>query len=498
MFFNILFLNYVKSSQNNKMTDIIRLDEPIIYNLIESGNDIFKYKQCNNTEDKKHENCYSEFNVTLKSFDLKKDSKINKNKAYNDSKDKHLPLKKRRRCEDYYNLMSITNEYNKPISNVNNICNKKNISKKSYKNFNSSNTVLKNSIEQNNFQDINNEKFNSLYLKNYNENYLENKKDDFTTKVFQNNDVSNTGYILKSSVKASKYETVNKNLLLLYNETNNLPNSSTFMTLFTILKQDLINILKNSFKYFYKENTIISDLISLLEANDSNNTSVLNFINILNTLLNINIKYDQKLEYDTCKNLDSIIKNKYNNTSSLKKLNLSNFSCKLYKKCISLEKKLEKNNLTDFQMLKYTLHFVNNLIDKNSKQLCIFGLQNFFINDICRYMPRFYYVLIFFYKFVYEKNYYDIDWCAKLFKIISLNPNNFIEFKNLLSLNNSIFEKNDLNIFYMIYITINSKDAFCDLNHYTELQKNKLHLELFNNMIDKLNEVKYRLYGITK
>lgn len=50
----------------------------------------------------------------------------------------------------------------------------------------------------------------------------------------------------------------------------------------------------------------------------------------------------------------------------------------------------------------------------------------------------------------------------------------------------------------MIYITINSNDAFCDLNHYTELQKNKLHLELFNNMIDKLNEVKYRLYGITK
>ncbi|EQB59685.1 hypothetical protein NAPIS_ORF02759 [Vairimorpha apis BRL 01] len=264
------------------------------------------------------------------------------------------------------------------------------------------------------------------------------------------------------------------------------------MVLFEIMEQDLINILKYAYQYFYKENNVITDLIYLLEKNADNERKILNFVNVIKTLLNSHFEYNQIIDSDIGDFLNSILQTSYSKKSKYKDI-----YNKLTAKYNALKYYVEMKTFTDLHVLKHTIYTVNSLTDKNLKQLCLLGIQNFFINSFNN-LPKFYYILILLYTYINENKYYDIDWDVKLFKILAIKPFYFRIYNNLITALNFIFNNKNEFLFYRIYFAINSKDAYGNLNHYTELQKNKSHFNLLNNLLDILNEVKYKLYKINK
>ena len=474
------------------------LDESITSNVNEQNDEMIKYTNYNNVNSKNNSFNFIETNNVSKELTNKKNDLIKENKTSSSFDDKHLPLKKRKRFNDYNNYEFKFYKKNKILSNADDEFNIKiNTSKKQIENLESNEIIPNNRNLLNNVRQINNGKCNNE-VKNDDIKYTKkeinelNNEDLSKTKSLQDNDVTITDIVYNNKITTNLNYSLNDIILHINSEVRSLSSSNTFMVLFKIMEQDLINILKNAYQYFYKENKGISDLIHLLEKNNDNERKILNFVNVIKILLNSHFEYNQIIDSDIGYFLNSILKTSYLKTSKYKDI-----SNKFTTKCNSLKYYIENKTLTNLDVLKYTIYTVNNLTDENFKQLCLFGIQNFLIINF-KNVPKFYYILILLYTYINENKYYDIDWDVKLFKILAIKPFYFRIYNNLITALNFIFNNKNEFLFYRIYFAINSKDAYGNLHHYTELQKNKSHFNLLNNLLDILNEVKYKLYKINK
>lgn len=500
MFFNLLCLNYIKTAENilknsyqSKELNKLILNKQKKENLISTN-----YK---NLENKNYDCSFSKTNNMSEVLIDQKNQKIKRNITSDNIDYKHLPLKKRLRHKDYFiydfkdydqfkNSTTTVNDSNGKI-----ITDKKSDTILDSNKFNSKNIDEKSTDTKMNKDDLNYSLSKNSVIKYTGDVIFEqnNKKDICITKEIQNNDTLNTNIILNNKTKTNKRVASNEIILHINNEVKNLSNSKTFMILFKIVEQDLINILKNAFQNFYEENKIIPNLITLLEQNHDDKTKILNFVNVINTLLNINLEYDHILEFDKLRYMKLILCSKYSDT--IKKQHVNN---KINVKYKTLINRTLREDITYLQILKCTLKFVNELTDKNLKQLCLLGIQNFFIRDTSKHVPKFYFIIIMLYAYVYEKKYYDFDWNIKLFKILALKKIYYRKFDTLITTFYYIFKKKTEYTFYCVYFAMNSRELCYYLYKYAELQKNMLHFELLNNLVDMLDELKYKLFKITK
>lgn len=110
--------------------------------------------------------------------------------------------------------------------------------------------------------------------------------------------------------------------------------------------------------------------------------------------------------------------------------------------------------------------------------------------------PKFFKALVFLYLYEYKHKNFNLDWLDYLFKLLSVqtqcykNLSYFYKIKKWVS-------KGDVNhTFYKKYIVMNSSLKAESIKSYNRLSKNRFELRLLHYSIDKLNQVKSKIYKI--
>lgn len=142
-----------------------------------------------------------------------------------------------------------------------------------------------------------------------------------------------------------------------------------------------------------------------------------------------------------------------------------------------------------------TIQIINVTKDKNIKTLCILGLQNMFIKDISKNLPRFINLLICLYSFNYEKDMFQMDWEQRIFKILSYKNSSLRNLTYFECLWKDLYHQNhDQN--YRMYLAMNAKNIEETLEYYKNIKKNQLQFYIVNYLIDLINNVKYTIFQI--
>ena len=304
------------------------------------------------------------------------------------------------------------------------------------------------------------------------------------TKFFSNNIDQNT------MCEINKNQNILYNLKIIINNIKQFPISTDFIFLFEILEHDLKNILRNAFIFLYYDNEHLEKIINKLEQSEQNDNKILLFIETLQKLLELNIKKDYFTEDDKFKKIDHIFFSKKYNT----KMHV-NVEKQLSNKIYYLKKKLKYENVTNSVILNYTINNINKITDKRIKQLFVLGLQNLMNSKSQQLNERLSYVAAFVYIFLHEKQFYNMKWYENFITVLcfSLDNKNYHTY-NRKTINKyyieDAFDKNQ------IYIAINSINNCADLLCYNNLKKNSLHFQNLKNLINALDFIKCKLYGI--
>lgn len=393
-----------------------------------------------------------------------------KNKNYN----KNIPFKKRKFFENYD--LSI----NKKTKNndINKIIEKK---------------ILENEIKLcNNIQNsVNNNKFNLNKELNHHRYFL--MLLDFNDNIL-NTTINNYNFNCNLKHKENSKSIVFENLEICSKEINyniySLINSSTFLNIFEILQNDLINIL-NGYEYLKMNNNDFENLVYKIKKNISYKDKIPIFCEILKEIINIDLTNNYTMKPTKKILMNSILSTKYKERSSSAK----KFNNKIQKKLFLLKSNININFELK-EIFKYSLDMINKTADKILQTFYLYGLQNLFTCDLKKSLPHFCSVIICLYAYNHEKEYFDLDWHKKLFVWLSVSQRElrhpiYLErlFKQIL--------KNDMYVFFRLYITMNSYDISFALEQYTKLKNNDNHFLLINNLIVLLNIVKSKIYGVT-
>ncbi|EQB60027.1 hypothetical protein NAPIS_ORF02408 [Vairimorpha apis BRL 01] len=219
-----------------------------------------------------------------------------------------------------------------------------------------------------------------------------------------------------------------------------LMNSKAFFHLFEILQKDFLNTLKGH-NYLNIKSKYIINLICYIENNKANFQKIPFFIEILKEIMSFEINSDLSLNF---------VQNQFINTTLLTNYKTTSSFDNIYFKLQSKLKKINSNlniNIKLYEIFRYTIKLFLNTTDQNLQIFFLYGMQNLFICDSYKTMPRFLNVLIFLYTYNNEKKFYDFDWHKKLFSILSISPNS-IEKKCNFAQKLNIERKN-----FMLYIS---------------------------------------------
>lgn len=280
-----------------------------------------------------------------------------------------------------------------------------------------------------------------------------------------------------------------ENFLEFFENFKNLIGLYSFNLIFKIIENDFINILKSSIKFSNINNEYVMHIISNLEKYQLNEQKIIYFINVTNEILRKDINY--KLYNDNkYKLLEKILYTKY-----YKNHNKKMIYNKLYKKAARIKSYVSNEIITYDEIFFLTIYYINKIADIQIKCFFAYGLQSLFVNFSKNVIPRLYFVLVFLHIFIKEKDFYDVDWHEKMFKILSISYSNL---KNQKYYYNILYEKNENSLIktFKIYISMNSEWISYALQNYRELQNNELHLKCVNYLINLTNKAKCKLIGL--
>lgn len=397
------------------------------------------------------------------------DSKLHDN---NDKQsNKNIPFKKRKFNE---NFGLVKNE--EPKKNINKVIIGKNILENKQLYFKND---LK--INMNSTFNINNEiNLCRDYLK---KNYVNDNNIVLTNIEFNfKSDLNNYKNIL---------EVIFKNLEYCSKEIKGLEylmNSKAFFHLFEILQKDFLNTLKGH-NYLNIKSKYIINLICYIENNKANFQKIPFFIEILKEIMSFEINSDLSLNF---------VQNQFINTTLLTNYKTTSSFDNIYFKLQSKLKKINSNlniNIKLYEIFRYTIKLFLNTTDQNLQIFFLYGMQNLFICDSYKTMPRFLNVLIFLYTYNNEKKFYDFDWHKKLFSILSISPNSMSQTVFFNKMIKEVF-KNDAYAFFRLYLTLNSDNIDFTLYFYNLLKNNEKQFILINNLIVLINIVKFKIYEL--
>lgn len=194
----------------------------------------------------------------------------------------------------------------------------------------------------------------------------------------------------------------------------------------------------------------------------------------------------------------NFVQNQFINTTLLTNYKTTSSFDNIYFKLQSKLKKINSNlniNIKLYEIFRYTIKLFLNTTDQNLQIFFLYGMQNLFICDSYKTMPRFLNVLIFLYTYNNEKKFYDFDWHKKLFSILSISPNSMSQTVFFNKMIKEVF-KNDAYAFFRLYLTLNSDNIDFTLYFYNLLKNNEKQFILINNLIVLINIVKFKIYEL--
>lgn len=321
-------------------------------------------------------------------------------------------------------------------------------------------------------------------------------------RVYDDNEPLNLSIKFKVLEKIPKIVRYNTTNLLIQEECSNsnainfdetfikkLVSLNFFEYIFGIIEKDLINILNIYCTYSDLENGFIFNTISQLEKLSLDEQKIAYFINKTNEILNLKVK--DKLLNDN----KNMFINKIISTNYYKKKHKKIFNSKLQRKTLQIDLHVKLKNITNGDILNITIDYINNTKDKEIQFLFINGFQSLFNIYSNKSLPRLYNILILLYAFNLENEYFEIDWHERMFNMLSLYNFNLRKSKCYYEMIN-ISYGNDIIKSLGLYITINSKNLNLAYQKLNELIKDEINLKFFTFLIDKVNKIKCKLFGI--
>lgn len=274
----------------------------------------------------------------------------------------------------------------------------------------------------------------------------------------------------------------------IFNNIEQLSKCYYFINLFDIIENDLKNIIYNSIKYLYCDNEYLKNAKLDLEKNCGLIHKIKRFFKLLNDILNTDLKHIERINSKLTFDFNKILSTKYRKKEYYKNLNN-----KIQSKYYLLNKYLEENNLTNYEIFNFTKYIVKMTKDLFVRKSIILGLQNLFLNDYHDSRPRFIKLLLILYTFNNEKNFFKIDWYDYIYRIISL-----YKFNSKVDINEYIQKaiNNNVNKIHRLYIFLNSYSIEYAFNNYIICEQDEIVLKSINCLIDLLTKVKCKIFGL--
>lgn len=331
--------------------------------------------------------------------------------------------------------------------------------------------------------------FNKTIKSYINKRTLENNEPINLSLKYRRTEKMPTIYDIKQNICFINKINSEDNLIDFVTNLKKLVNLNSFIYIYKIIESDLMISLKNSINTSFLEKDYIMSIFSNFKTYNLDEQKIIYFINITNEILNIDNNYN---EHNDKKNnyLTKIFSRSY-----YKNDNKKNFYNKLYRKAIILNSYVQKSNITFDDVFNITIDYINQTTDEKIKILFVFGLQSLFFNFSKHNIPRLYFVSTFLHIFNYEKNYYDIDWNERLFKILSYSYFKIKSSKYYYKILSHAFE-NDLTKTFSIYLAMNAEHVTVALQNYKILQSNELYLNYINYLINLTYKTKCKLFRI--
>lgn len=261
--------------------------------------------------------------------------------------------------------------------------------------------------------------------------------------------------------------------------------SEDFLQIFKIIKKDLLNTLVNAFTHLYTSDNNIKEIILSLNKSQSSKEKIVNFLINAEKLINLIYKFNHSIYFYKSNFLDSVIYNSHHDA-----IEYENIEEELNTNLHILQYSFYLKKFEYYQVLIYVTNYYKNTHDAFINNLCIYGMQNLFLNDLRFSKSRLFHIFGLFDIFNNRKNRYNLDWKEFLFNILSVSYEKLKDPNYSFEIQNMIFENKDSNLDYRLYLAMNSSDIVTTLNHYNEIQKNKDSGALINNLIDLLIQAK--------
>lgn len=284
---------------------------------------------------------------------------------------------------------------------------------------------------------------------------------------------------------------IDKNILEFLNNFDESNISYEFINIFELIENDLKNSLKNSIKYIYEKNSILTSILYNLNQHRSLKAKIYELLIFANEILNINNLNVYELNSKKSLKIYTLLSSIYQ-----KKRLLTNINNKLRNKFNQMIIKIDKNYFNENEIVSFTINLINDLTDKNMKLFCIYGLQNFFVDEYDNYLHRFIHILTLLFTFINEKEYFILDWHEKLFRLLTISKNKYKNPKYFNKICQKIIKFGIYNVFYRLYISLNAKMSNISLDCYEKLQKDIKQIYVINYLIDIINKTKCKLFNI--
>lgn len=311
--------------------------------------------------------------------------------------------------------------------------------------------------------------------------------------------IHNINQLYLEEIKHNK-KSNNKNTIIKKAKQNNLEiclssefkiQSTEFQLLLNIIIDDFICVYNNAKKYSYICTDNIDTAIAQLKTSKYSTSRLVNFINISNKILNMKIRHFVKINTFINKiYIDNLLLLEKTSNEPLKTIMVH-----ISSKFCSLQRNYKKKQFKKKDLLQCTFNYLKNINDIKIKQISILGLQTFFSDNHKDKISRFSKVLIFLYAYTYNKEYFKIDWCEQLFRLLSVSKKSLKSNKKFVTIYKRIRSDDDF-LKYNFYFALNSYFIEEFLDFYDEIKKYKSEFELLNYSVDLLSKVKCRLFSL--
>ncbi|EQB62148.1 hypothetical protein NAPIS_ORF00274 [Vairimorpha apis BRL 01] len=263
----------------------------------------------------------------------------------------------------------------------------------------------------------------------------------------------------------------------------------SFNYIFRIISNDLINILRIAVNFSILENEYILPIISILENIQFNEQKIIYFMNITNEILKKEVNY-KTYSIDRHNLIDDILYTKYNKNHNKKR-----FEAKLYNKTLQIDFYMKKNTLSYDDILYVTINYLNKTTDKLIHYIFLCGFQSLFNSFSKNSISKLCFVLTFLYTYNEESRFYDVEWYVKMFKMLSLSYFNVRNSNQCYKILNQEYEMDSKKTFY-VYMAINLENNKFKIKNFKDVHNNKQHLRFVNYLIEQVNKIKCKLFGI--